>query len=426
VISRKTLYFSLYLGILVFLALPVVKIGPARIEQLLVLVTFGIVFLDDLLKREVDFMILAYLVGGALVLVLISMSSPYEKVAETGYYIKFLFIYPVGFYVGARILSKVDFKTFLDIVDWALLFYFVSWFVVMYIPLPESVLERIIHFREFGWGREFLPYQGTFYEAGAIGVIVGSILLLSVMSRVEFDIWPRKKYYAWLLYGGIVYMMFLSKNKTVWLAYMLILLFLVIMKGYLKLTRSSFYTSPDKLREDPVLYKFHHINGTYLIGAAIFLVAAFFIYNSLASHPFITAEEFNYKMQHERGAQFREAWDLIVKSNFWGGYGFGFVESYFKGKHIMGVGAGSGSINSVLLDSWLQGSILAVVYLSGIVWLGFDKRHFVTIVVPAFFLFFGLTNPIVAEELFLILGISYSIASIRDQRELTGGVRIDR
>jgi len=120
---------------------------------------------------------------------------------------------------------------------------------------------------------------------------------------------------------------------------------------------------------------------------------------------------FEYKLKHERGAQFAVAWDLIEKSNYFGGYGFGFVEVYFAGLNILGVGAESGgSINNIFLDIWLQASILGVVYLIAVFYFSFDNRLFLTMSIPLFFLFFGLTNPIVSEEFFLMLGIPYGFS----------------
>ena len=413
-------FFGLYLLILIFLALPVVKIGGARIEQLLVLFTFLVVFYDDLNKKSIDFSILLYLVIGALIMVLISLNSDYPKVDEKNYFIKFLFIYPVGFYVGARIFAKLTLKEVITLLDLTLLFYVVSWLIIMYVPLPMSLLSKVVHLREFGFGLEFLPYQGTFYEAGALGIIVGTVILFSAMLRIEFNVWCEKRYLNYVLYGFTFFMIVVSKNKTVWLAYGLILLFLAFYKIYLLLQRSNYYTPSYILKQDSVLKNFININVLYLIGGVIVLGVLFFLYNSLAPEPFITAQEFDYKMKHERGAQFMIGWELIEKSHYFGGYGWGFVESFFEGKGIMGVGKGSGSINSVLLDSWLQGSIVAVFYFTGIIMLAFSNKHLLTITVPLYFLFFGLTNPIIAEEFFLFTGMSYSFASIKEQAYFFG------
>ncbi len=411
---NKKVFFYLYLLILVFLALPVIKVGPARVEQLLVLLTFGIVFLDDLANKTIDFDILFYMIGGALLLVLLSLNSTYPKIGADKYYIKYLFIYPVVFYVGSRIVQKLDLNNFINILDLSLLFYVVSWFIVMYKLLPFSIISKFIHMRHFGWGSEFLPIQGTFYEAGALGIIVGSIFLFSFMSRVEFNIWPKQKYFSYSLYILTIFIMVMSKNKTIWLSYALILIFLSFFKGYIKITRSSYYTSPTKLEKDKLLKTFKNINSIYLIAGTILLIIFFFLYNQLSSSPFITMKEFLFKLHHERGAQYVEAWKMIKNSNFFGGYGFGSVGAHFEGLHILGVDKDAGEINSVLLDLWVQGSILAVIYMSGIIYMGFNKYHLVTIVVPMYFVFFGLTNPIIAEEFFLLLGMSYSVAHMED------------
>ncbi len=415
--TYKKIYFYLYLFILVFFALPVVKISGARIEQLLLVLTFCILFVEDIYRHELDFKLLFFLVGGAVVMVLISLNSTYPKIDEIKYFIKFLFIYPTTYYIGSRVLTRVSIKEFLNIIDLTLLFYVISWFTVMYIPLPHSILEKIIHFRDFGFGKEFLPYQGTFYEAGALGVIVGTVFLFSVLGHYEFDKNYKEKKHIFLLQFLTVYIMFLSKNKTVWLSYTLILFFLVFYKWYLILRHSSYYTPISKLKNDLILKKFLKINTMYLLGGSILIIGIFFIYNTLSPNPFITMQEFQYKLHHERGAQFLAAWELIEKSHYLGGYGWGFVEPYFNNLNIMGVGKGAGSINSVFLDAWLQGSVFAVFYLGAIIYISFDNKSFLTIAVPMYLLFFGLTNPIVAEEYFLFLGISYSFKRYFETKE---------
>jgi len=409
----NVLYKYLYFLILAFLALPVVKLGPARVEQLLVLGTFAILFLDDLIHKEIDFNILFFLIISALLVVLISMNSTWPKADEMNYYIKFLVLYPVSFYVGARAVNKLGVETIIKVFDYTLWFYFISWFIVMYVPLPMSILHKIVHLREFGWGAEFLPIQGTFYEAGALGIIVGTVLTFAILARVELNIWPKEKYYSYTLYALVLYMIVMSKNKTVWLAWVLMIFFMVFYKVYLILTRTNYYYSPSKLKEDKILYRFLKLNGSLLLGGAIVLIIVFFAYNAVAEHPFITMEEFRYKMEHERGAQFAVSWDLIVKSNFFGGYGFGFVQEYFKDLGILGVGGDSGgSINSVFLDMWLQGSIIGVIYLLGVHIVAFSNRTYLTMAIPLYLFFFGLTNPIVAEEFYLFLGLSYGLAKM--------------
>ena len=413
--SLKKLYFYLYLLILVFLALPVIKIGPARIEQILLLVGFIVVFLDDIYQRDIDFKMLFFTTAGAMILILISLNSPYPKIDEKKYFIKFLFIYPTTFYLSAKILQKLTLNEFIKVIDYTLVFYVVSWFVIMYVPLPMSILSKIVHLRQFGFGYEFLPYQGTFFEAGALGIIVGAMLLFSIFGHLEFDKEYKRNKAILLLQFLTLYIMFMSKNKTVWLAYTLILFFMVVYKWYLLLRHSSYYTPKEKLEQDKILNKYIHINSFYLIIGSIAIIAAFFIYNTFSSEPFITAQEFQYKLHHERGAQFKVAWELIEKSDFFGGYGWGFVEPYFKNLHIMGVGDKSGSINSVFLDTWLQGSIIAVIYLLIITYLTFDNRYYISVVVPMYLIFFGLTNPIIAEEYFIFLGFSYSFIKYLDK-----------
>lgn len=412
-------YYYLYLLIFIFLALPMIKLGPARVEQLLLIVAFIILFFDDYIKRELDLKILIFLMVGAVILILVSKNSIYPKTDESGYFVKFLFVYPVAFYVGARALHKLGIKNIIYAFDFALLFYFVSWFIVMYLPVPTSILYEIVHLREFGWGAEFLPIQGTFYEAGALGIIVGSVLTLSILARYEFDIWMKDKRYNYLLYLSVIYMVLLSKNKTVWLAYIMVLIFIVIYKGYLMLTRGNFYYTQKIISQDEVLFKFSKVNATYVMIGAISLILTFFIYNSVASEPFITMQELQFKIENERGAQYAVSWDLIVESNYFGGYGLGFVEPYFTGLNIMGVGDGDGSINNIILDIWLQGSILGVIYLMAVFYFAFDSRLFLTITIPLYFFFFGLTNPIVAEEFFLFLGVSYGFAQMLQNDELS-------
>ncbi len=390
----------------------------ARVEQLLLLGTFVIVFIDDAIHRKIDFKIFTTLVIGGLILVLVSLNSTYEKVEETNRFIKFLFIYPLAFYVGAAMVRKLDIKEIVTLLDLSLLFYVVSWFIVMYIPLPMDLLGKFVHLREFGWGDEFLPFQGTFYEAGALAIIVGSVFLTSLLLRYEYNIWLLKKWYNYLLYSLVLYMIILSKNKTIWLALVMILITLVIYRLYLKTTRSNYYYTDKLLYKDPILSKFLKLKVSYLVIGALMLVILFFVYNTFSPEPIITMDMFEYKLKYERGAQYAITWDLIEKSNYFGGYGFGFVEVYFEGLNILGVGAESGSINNIFLDIWLQASILGVIYLLVVFYLSFDNRLFLTMILPLFFLFFGLTNPVVSEEFFLMLGISYGFSRMVEVEEI--------
>ena len=414
----KRVYFYLYLLIFIFLALPVVKVyGSARVEQILLLAAFAVVFIDDIISKKIDFKILSILTIGGIILVLVSLNSAYDKVDETNRFIKFLFIYPVTFYVAAAMTRKLELNEIVTLLDLSLLFYVVSWFIVMYIPLPMNILKNFVHLREFGWGDEFLPIQGTFYEAGALAIISGSVLLISILIRYEFNIWFLKRQYNYLLYFLVLYMIIISKNKTIWLALVMILVTLVLYRFYLKIIRSNNFYSQKQLNKDPVLSKYLKLKVSYLIIGALVLVLLFFIYNTFSPEPIITMDMFEYKLKHERGAQFAITWDLIEKSNYFGGYGFGFVEVYFEGLNIMGVGADSGSINNIFLDIWLQASFLGVVYLLVIFYISFDNRLFLTMVIPLYFLFFGMTNPVVSEEFFLMLGISYGFSRMLEVSE---------
>ncbi len=409
----KKVYFYLYLLIFIFLALPMIKVfGSARVEQLLLLATFVVLFVEDTIHKKIDFKIFITLIVGGVILVLVSLNSAYDKVEETNRFIKFLFIYPLAFYVGAAMLRKLALKEIVTLLDLSLLFYVVSWLIVMYVPLPMDLLGKFVHLREFGWGDEFLPFQGTFYEAGALAIIVGSVSLTSFLIRYEFDIWFSKRRYNYLLYTLVLYMIILSKNKTIWLALVMILISLVLYRLYLRTTRSNHYYSDELLNKDPILSKFLKLKVSYLVIGALMLVLLFFVYNSFSPEPIITMDMFEYKLKHERGAQYAITWDLIEKSNYFGGYGFGFVEVYFEGLNILGVGAESGSINNIFLDIWLQASILGVIYLLVVFYLSFDNRLFLTMTIPLFFLFFGLTNPVVSEEFFLMLGISYGFSNM--------------
>ncbi len=411
----QRVYFYLYLFIFIFLALPVIKVmQSARVEQILLLFTFVVLFADDAIHKKIDFKILFTLIVGGIVLTLVSLNSAYEKVEETNRFIKFIFIYPTTYYVAAAMTRKLSIKEIVSVLDLSLLFYVISWFAVMYLPLPMDVLEKFVHFREFGWGDEFLPFQGTFYEAGALAIIVGSAALMSVLIRFEYNIWFAKRGYNYLLYFLVLYMIVLSKNKTIWLALVMIMTSLLLYKAYLRVVRSNFYYSDELLKKDPLLAKFLKVKAFYLIVAALMLVILFFVYNSFSPEPIITMDMFEYKLKHERGPQFAIAWELIEKSNYFGGYGFGFVEVYFAGLNILGVGADSGSINNIFLDIWLQASFLGVIYLLVVFYFSFDNRLFLTMVIPLFFLFFGLTNPVVSEEFFLMLGISYGFSKMTE------------
>jgi len=408
---KRGYFFYLYLAVFITLALPIVKfIGPIRLAQFIMIITFIFIIYDDIKNKDIDFKLLSFLIIGALLITLISLNSSYTKIDEYKFLVKFIVVFPVSFYIGSRILKKFSITDAIHTIEFAMIFYLLSWLSVMYLPLPQSLLVHFVNLRDFGNGSlEFIPQQGTFYEAGALGFIVGATLLVSFLLRLEYKLFPKNKIWLFTLYGMTFYMIILSKNKTIWLAYLLILIFFIFYKYYKILSTSSYYTPREILLEDASLKKLLAIKSGYLSLAIIFLIGAFFTYNTLSDTPFITLETLQYKLQHERGAQFKEAWKLIEASGYFGGYGFGYVENYFKDLHILGVGKGDGSINNIILDMWLQGSLVALLYLFILFYISFSGRMYITIALPIFFFAFGLTNPVVSEETYLFLGISYGI-----------------
>ncbi len=415
---NKNYFFYAYLVNFIFLSLPVVKLfGLPQAGQVFFIATFIFIVIDDIKKKELDYLLLFFLIIGGTILSLLSLNSIYERVGEFKFIIKYILVFPAIFYVGARAVFKIGVKNLIIMFDIVLLFYVLDCYIIYFVPLPPVILDSIVHYREVFGGALILPFQGTFFETGSLALIVGASLLSVIMLRYDFKVWPQKKLYIYTLYGLTVTILMMSRNKTVWLSYVLILLFLSVYKALLLLLKSNFYYTQKRLKQDYILSKFIKIKSFSLISISIVVVLAFFIVNSTLDKPLISQEILKDKIENERGAQYAAAWNLIAESNYYGGYGFGFVESYFANSNILGVGEGSSSINNIFLDMWLQGSIFALLYLLILFFISSSNKIFLTILLPLYFFIFGLTNPIISSDFFIFMGLSYGFARYVNQKK---------
>ncbi len=416
---NKNYFFYAYLINFIFLSLPVVKLfGLPQAGQVFFIMTFVLLVIDDIKNKELDFALLFFLVLGGVFLSLLSLNSSYEKVGEFKFIVKYILVFPAIFYVGARVVSKIGVKNLIIMFDIALLFYVLDCYIIYFVPLPPVILDSIVHYREVFGGALILPFQGTFFESGSLALIVGASLLSVLLLRYDFQIWPEKKFYIYMLYGLTISILMMSRNKTVWLSYVLILLFLALYKPFLLLVKSNFYYTQKRLQEDALLSKFVKIKSFSLVSIGVIIVLAFFIVNSTIDEPLISQEILKDKIENERGAQYTEAWNLIAESQYYGGYGFGFVESYFANSNILGVGEGSSSINNIFLDIWLQGSFFAVIYLLILFFISSSNKVFLTMLLPLYFFIFGLTNPIISSDFFIFMGVSYGVVNYLNEKKV--------
>jgi hypothetical protein len=418
-ISPKV-YFVLYIAILVFLSIPALKlVGNVRIGQFFVLATFMLLLFDDISNAQLQYKVLLYFFVGTLIMSLVSFNSIEPKFGEMKFVTKYLLIFSASYYVGVRATQKLTFSKLILVMEIVAFVYCFNALIVGYGHLPQAILGKIVSYR-MGWGGTlYLDYQGTFFEAGWLAMGVGSVTLVALLTRYELNLWPKNRVPFYLLYGFVLMTLGLSRNKTIWIALIVILLVFVIYKIYISLLHSNAY-KPDHIKYDHAVLKLlSKIDVIKVLLGVLFFIILFFIINSSLSEPIITAEMLKEKLEKERGKVFILVIDLLRDSYFLGGYGFGFVEAYFTliPQDVLGLGEGSAMIFNSYLDIWLSASILGLIFHFGLLYISTDNRYFVSMVIPFFYFIFANFNPATADEsYYLFLGLSFSIATALTKR----------
>lgn len=410
----KQAYFFISLAIFIFLSVPsLILVEGVRVGQLFILVTFVLFLIGDISNNELEFKVLLYFFISAVIMTLISFNSTEIKFKEINFIVKYFFIFPAAYYVGARVAKKIGLEKFILMIEIVLFVYCLNAFIIEFVPLPQELVDKVVSYRSGFGGSWYLDYQGTFLEAGWLALCVGGVLSISFLTRFQMNFWPKNMLALYLLYGFSIITLGLSKNKTVWIALVVILVLLVIYKTILLLLYSNRYKPKQLENSHPVLKLLSSIDSFKVILSVLLFLVLFFIINSSLSDPIISESMILEKLEKERGKAFLIIMELLKDSYMLGGYGFGFVEAYFtlKPQDILGLGEGSGMVFNSYLDIWLSVSIFGLIFHLGLIYISSDSRYFITLVLPLYCFIFANFNPAIGDEFYyLFLGVSFGIA----------------
>lgn len=407
----------MFFTIMILLSMPAMKLGgSARVGQIAILAAFFIVLSDDIVHHKVNIKILVLFLTGAVVLSLISMNSDAIKYGEQKFFIKYLMVFPASFYVGYKFVAQIELEKLIVFLEIVMFVFCLNALLIDLNIIPAFLQNSIVSYRtSFVGSTLYLEYQGTFAEAGWFAMTTTITALCALLLRYDFAIWPKNKMYLILLYIFVLGSVILSKNKTVWIALVLIALFLILYKTVVLLVKTNYYM-PDAMRHrDGLVKRLSQLDTGKMLFVIMSLVLLFVTINTIMPEPIITAQMLQEKLQHERGKAFMIVMDLLDQTHWMGGYGFGFVEAYFTlfPQGVIGLGEGTGMIFNSYLDVWLSASVLGLVFHLLIVYFSFSNRYYSTMVVPLFLFIYANFNPATGDEYYYIfMGISYGIASV--------------
>lgn len=403
-------YFLLFL----LLSLSVVKIPigfEARVGQIFLLFLFGILLLYDAKFRTLNLKILLYFLTFGLLISLISKLSMYEKVGEMKFIIKYLIIFPGAFYVGMKIFQHLSIKKVLFVLETAGIIYGVSAFILNVYPI-----EALMHIRE---GLE--GFQGTFYEPSGLAEAIGLIFVTSLALRLQFNLW-EKPYYIFSVYLFFLIVAIATKNKTIWIALFSVLVFSMIYKII------SAFILEKRLRYFSIKDIYHgavdNITKISILKIILILVSFgtfLYLYNASLEEPIFSEKMLEEKMKTERGKAFWAVVELLEKSHWLGGYGYGFVEAHFSKsrQEILGLGEGVSMVFNSYLDAWLAGSIVNLFFQLSLLFISFSFKYFPTMFIPLFIFIGANLNPLYGDEYYyLFLGISFGFKKFYHQLEI--------
>lgn len=388
--------WTVFLGVvLLALALPAVKVPlvvDLRIGQLVLILGFAWLGVRDLVTGRLHWGLLLGLVGVGFLLCAISAASPYTKVKQSVFFVKYLFLFPAAFYVGARIVAQSTPARLSVVFEWVLLLGCLLAVFLYYVPIP-----LLIHERPEGLASGL---KGSFWEQGEFSFFIGLLLLASLALRVGYGAWPQRRTWLLLLYTFALGCAVASMSVTIWLALVAALVF----GGLVYHPRDDDSVAGGNARRWSL----------YFILIAVVAAIAILAYNAYLppSDKLITAEALRTKWEVERGAALRTAWKLIL-DHPWFGHGFGFVEAFFGTRPIgiVGLGAGVAQIFNSYIDIWVSVGIFGLVYAVGLVWLVFDRRVLFSTFVVAYLVVFANINPVAQSEYYhIFLGAAFALS----------------
>ena len=392
-IFQSTFFFILILFVLFSMSLSIVSINVGiniRIGQLAILLMFGFVLLDDLKNKSINETLLVFFIFFAILLTFVSRSSSYSKIDEMKFVIKYMLIFPATFYIGQWSVRNFKIEDFFKVIEISLASYILMAFILSVYPIGFLYNDR----------GELSGFQGTFLETGWFALVVGAFTITSILGRLDFNLKFSKIQY--ILYFFSMIAMVLSKNKTIWMGIFLIITFIILFK--------SIIASKENVKES--VKKLKAINSFYFIFAFIVFVTLFFAVNSILAEPIVSVAMLEEKLNDERGKAYLVAIRLIENSDWFGGYGFGFIQQYFSvyTDEIIGLDENSGMIFNSYLDVWISVGILGVLFHFLLLKFAFSRTHLLTMILPIYWFIAANTNPTIGDEYYyLFLGISYGL-----------------
>ncbi len=392
-IFQSTFFFILILFVLFSMSLSIVSINVGiniRIGQLAILLMFGFVLLDDLKNKSINETLLVFFIFFAILLTFVSRSSSYSKIDEMKFVIKYMLIFPATFYIGQWSVRNFKIEDFFKVIEISLASYILMAFILSVYPIGFLYNDR----------GELSGFQGTFLETGWFALVVGAFTISSILGRLDFNLKFSKVQY--ILYFFSMIALVLSKNKTIWMGIFLIITFIILFK--------SIIASKENVKES--VKKLKAINSFYFIFVFIVFVTLFFAVNSILAEPIVSVAMLEEKLNDERGKAYLVAIRLIENSDWFGGYGFGFIQQYFSvyTDEIIGLDENSGMIFNSYLDVWISVGILGVLFHFLLLKFAFSRTHLLTMILPIYWFIAANTNPTIGDEYYyLFLGISYGL-----------------
>jgi len=370
------------------------------------LVGFIALWLHDLVRREVPWGILLGLVGFGTLLSGISLLSPYPKVKEVTFIIKYVALYPPAFYLGYRLLGRMTVAQAVWVLEAILFVTCVTSIVLHYYPVSFLIHERPAYLS--------VALKGSFWEQGSLALFLGLFFITALALRTSQTLWPRNKLYLLALYGLAIGCALATMNKSIWLA----LGAAFVLAGFLN---PGVVTAAYRFWDRAKARSLRRWGRRFLALVAV-MIPALALYN-ISLEPedkIVTFEMLEHKWQSERGAALRTSIDLIAEDP-WLGKGFGCVAAYF-GTHeenIIGLGEDTGEIFNSFLDVWLAVGVLGLVFSLGLVTLCFDRHSLVAVLVVSYlFVWANLSQGGTSEYYYFFLGLCYAAArSCRAKRD---------
>jgi hypothetical protein len=308
-------------------------------------------------------------------------------------------IFPATFYIGQWVVQNLPKRKFLKAIEITITLDIFMAFLLSVYPISFLYNDR----------GELSGFQGTFLETGWFSLILGSLTLTSILIRLDYGL--KFTNFHYLLYFFALISQFLSKNKTIWLALLVIMFFLIFIKMFIS-DNSKIKKSVLKLKE---------INSFNFIVIVIIFLIVFFSINLILDKPIISIPMIEEKLNDERGKAFLAAITLLKNSDWLGSYGFGFIQQYFSvyTDEIIGLDADSSMLFNSYLDVWISVGIIGLLYHLILLKMSFSTTHLFTLIIPIYWFIFCNTNPSMGvEEYYLFLGIAYGLTLNKKKEEI--------